>query len=255
PEISLVSLQKGSGEAALQEVSFRERITHWSDLDQEHAFVDTAAIVSHLDLVITTDNAMAHLAGALGQTVWVLLHAVADWRWLEARCDSPWYPTMRLFRQTEAGNWQTVIAEVGTALTGTFTPDSTPKMPQIPVSVGELLDKISILQIKYRRVQHPRQRQWVKQELQQLNQCLRQLQLPKSKVKEHLGALQKLNQALWTLENQIRGFMKAQEEGASLIQVAQTICRYNDRRSLLKRKINEVYNSKLKEVKVYTEKE
>ena len=255
PEISLVSLQKGSGEAALQEVSFRERITHWSDLDQEHAFVDTAAIVSQLDLVITIDTAMAHLAGALGQTVWVLLHAVPDWRWLEERCDSPWYPTLRLFRQTEAGNWQTVIAEVGTALTQTFNPASTPKMPQIPVSVGELLDKISILQIKYRQVQQPRQRQWIKRELQELNRSLSQLQLPKATVQEHLGALQKINQVLWSLENQIRSLIKAQEEGPPFIQVAQTICRYNDRRSLLKRKINEVYNSKLKEIKVYAEKE
>jgi Tfp pilus assembly protein PilF len=80
------------------------------------AFVDTAAVMAGLDLIITTDTALAHLAGALGRPVWVLLQAAPDWRWLKGRADSPWYPSMRLFRQSTPGDWAGVIATVACAL-------------------------------------------------------------------------------------------------------------------------------------------
>ena len=70
-------------------------------------FQETAAIVANLDLVITRDTAVAHLAGGLGKPVWVALSAVPDWRWLRDRPDSPWYPTMSLFRQQRLGSWMT----------------------------------------------------------------------------------------------------------------------------------------------------
>src|SRR5207248_5163020 len=73
------------------------------------AFVDAAAVIKNLDLVITSDTSIAHLAGALGVPVWVALPFAADWRWLLGREDSPWCPTMRLFRQSEFGNWQPVF--------------------------------------------------------------------------------------------------------------------------------------------------
>lgn len=79
-------------------------------------FAHTAAIVSCLDLVVTVDTSAAHLAGALGVPVWVLLPFAADWRWLAGRTDSPWYPTMRLFRQTRPGDWASVLADVQRAL-------------------------------------------------------------------------------------------------------------------------------------------
>jgi tetratricopeptide (TPR) repeat protein len=79
-------------------------------------FADTAAVVSQLDLVITVDTAIAHLAGALGKPVWVLLHKDPDWRYMEKRQDSPWYPTMRLFRQQDDGDWMRVIEQVRVAL-------------------------------------------------------------------------------------------------------------------------------------------
>jgi tetratricopeptide (TPR) repeat protein len=75
-------------------------------------FADAAALLCELDLVITVDTAMAHLAGALGRPVWILLPYVADWRWLQEREDSPWYPTARLFRQPVAGDWTSVIERV-----------------------------------------------------------------------------------------------------------------------------------------------
>jgi tetratricopeptide (TPR) repeat protein len=81
-----------------------------------HTFDDAAAIVANLDLVITVDTSIAHLAGALGKTVWTLLPHAADWRWMTRRTDSPWYPSMRLFRQKTRGDWKSVVKEVTNAL-------------------------------------------------------------------------------------------------------------------------------------------
>jgi len=68
--------------------------------------------MQQLDLIVTTDTAVAHLAGALNRPVWVLLAAVPDWRWLRRRRDSPWYPSMTLFRQDQPGDWAGVMAQV-----------------------------------------------------------------------------------------------------------------------------------------------
>jgi len=76
----------------------------------------TTAVICRLDLVVSVDTMVAHLAGALGRPVWMLLDAAADWRWMRGRVDSPWYPTMRLFRQSQPGGWQPVIADLRAAL-------------------------------------------------------------------------------------------------------------------------------------------
>ena len=81
-------------------------------------FADAAALLTELDLVITVDTAIAHLAGALGKPVWILLPHVADWRWMQERDDSPWYPTARLFRQRSVGDWAGVIEQVAEELCG-----------------------------------------------------------------------------------------------------------------------------------------
>lgn len=78
--------------------------------------MDTAAIMKNLDLIITVDTSIAHLAGGLGMPVWVMLPFPAEWRWLEDRSDSPWYSTMRLFRQKKFGDWESLFEEVKNAL-------------------------------------------------------------------------------------------------------------------------------------------
>jgi ADP-heptose:LPS heptosyltransferase len=79
-------------------------------------FAETAALLANLDLVITVDTAVAHLAGAMGLKVWALLSYAPDWRWLSDRGDSPFYPTMRLFRQRRALDWDGVVAEIKSEL-------------------------------------------------------------------------------------------------------------------------------------------
>jgi hypothetical protein len=79
-------------------------------------FADTAALMAQLDLVIAIDSAMAHLAGSLGKTLWVLLAHAPDWRWHPGRAESPWYPSAQLFRQQAPGDWQGVMAAVRDAL-------------------------------------------------------------------------------------------------------------------------------------------
>jgi ADP-heptose:LPS heptosyltransferase len=79
-------------------------------------FTETSNVIAGLDLVITVDTAVAHLAGAMGKPVWVLLPFVADWRWLQNRLDTPWYPTMRLFRQRLPRDWETPVREIVAAL-------------------------------------------------------------------------------------------------------------------------------------------
>ena len=118
PGVRLLSLQKGRGHEQLAILARPWRIVDLGAvLDQgPDAFIDTAAAMKHLDLVITSDTAIAHLAGALGVPVWVALSKVPDWRWLLDREDSPWYPTMRLFRQTRAGDWGEVFVRMAREL-------------------------------------------------------------------------------------------------------------------------------------------
>ena len=86
------------------------------DLDSDGAFLDTAAVMMSLDLIVTPCNAIAHLAGALGRPTFVALMHVPEWRWLLDRTDSPWYPATRLFRQSHAGDWRDVFARIADAV-------------------------------------------------------------------------------------------------------------------------------------------
>jgi tetratricopeptide (TPR) repeat protein len=110
--VTLISLQKGPPSAQTAGASLS--LVDWTDELQD--FADSAALVSALDLVITVDTSVAHLAGALGKPVWILSRFDGCWRWLDGRSDSPWYPSARLFRQPEAGDWESVMDLVQGAL-------------------------------------------------------------------------------------------------------------------------------------------
>lgn len=113
PGISLYSLQKYDGINELENLSSDLKITVFDNLDKTSgSFMDTAAIIQEMDLVIAVDSAVAHLAGALGKPVWLLLPLSTDWRWIAGRTDSPWYPTMKIFKQENPFDWAAVIQKI-----------------------------------------------------------------------------------------------------------------------------------------------
>lgn len=118
--VELISLQIGPGAEQRGQVPWADRlIDPGRTLDGDGAFLDSAAIMTGLDLVVTSDTSIAHLAGALGVRTWMALAHVPDWRWGMTGKTTPWYPSMRLFRQTEPGNWNSVFADIAAALIAT----------------------------------------------------------------------------------------------------------------------------------------
>jgi tetratricopeptide (TPR) repeat protein len=111
--VSFVSLQKG---LAAAEVLERRGAPLYDFTEELEDFADTAALVAGLDLVISVDTSVAHLAGAMGKPLWLLARFDACWRWLRGRDDSPWYPTARLFRQVSPGDWGSALSRVAAAL-------------------------------------------------------------------------------------------------------------------------------------------
>ena len=124
PGVRFFSLQKGPWAADLGQVPEAEFIEDLSD--RIHDMADTAAFVCQLDLIITVDTSVAHLAGALGRPTWILLPHLADWRWMVDREDCPWYPTARLFRQEAPGDWDGVIARLLSAFNNLTSSGASP---------------------------------------------------------------------------------------------------------------------------------
>lgn len=260
PGVSLVSIQKNEGTEQLQhELGFP--VHHFTDvLDGSGPFQDTAAIMSACDLVITSDTAVAHLAGGLARPTWLALHYAADWRWMSHGDASPWYPTMRLFRQERFGDWESVFGEMCDNLSQVVAGDLQrlkPTVPSIPpvlrieVSAGELLDKISILEIKSERITHPQKVGAVLRELESLR-ATAELQIKSS---QRLHALEQelkiVNTQLWEIEDAIRVKEQRQDFGAEFIQLARSVYTTNDKRSEIKRKINQLAGSAIQEQKSY----
>lgn len=116
PGLQWFSVQKGDAAAAVHQVAAKQ--ANLIDLTRHiEDFGDTAALLDQLDLLISIDTSVPHLAGALGKPVWLLLPYFSDWRWMLKRSDSPWYSSFRLFRQYQPGQWEPVIAQIRQALT------------------------------------------------------------------------------------------------------------------------------------------
>jgi hypothetical protein len=117
PGVRLINLQKNAGSEQLDALPPGMVVERYRDFDEAPAaFLDSAAIMENLDLVISSDTALAHLAGALGIETWLALKYVPEWRWFLGRDDSPWYPRLRLFRQRMPGDWGPVFAQMEIAL-------------------------------------------------------------------------------------------------------------------------------------------
>lgn len=230
------------------------------------SFTDTAAVMADLDLVVTSDTSLAHLAGALGAPTWVALPHSADWRWLANRPDSPWYagnpwyPTMRLFRQPSPGDWAAVFARIADALAqevrarGPAAGDAPlPRVDAVtvPVAPGELIDKITILQIKAERIADPVKVRNVRAELDALL-AARDRAIPSSPDLDAAARdLRAANEALWRIEDDLRDCERAGDFGPRFVDLARSVYRTNDRRSELKRRVNDLLGSGMREEKSY----
>jgi ADP-heptose:LPS heptosyltransferase len=109
-DVEIISLQKEIPDHDRRVLESMPKITSLGEKLSD--FADTAALIENLDLVIAVDSAVAHLAGALGKPVWIMLRHSGEWRWLLERSDSPWYPTARLFRQEDPGDWAGVVSNI-----------------------------------------------------------------------------------------------------------------------------------------------
>lgn len=256
--VQLISLQKGFGAEQLDALGGRFPVVNLDDrLDETSgSFLDTAAVLHQLDLLIAPDTAVAHLAGAMGVPVWVALCRSPDWRWMSDRDDSPWYPTMQLFRQETLGDWVRVFARMAAALRrasacGHAQPG---RSVRVEVTLGELFDKISILEIKSERVTDSEMLRHVRAELSSLRTA-RDRALGEQGVSEvgPLAAeLRAVNERLWQVEDNIRACEWDGDFGPRFVALAREVYCTNDRRASLKRGINEALGSSKVEQKLYT---
>lgn len=251
--VRLISLQVGPGVDQLGDLPAGMRVeTLGDDFDAgPDGFVDAAAAMAGLDLVVTCDTAVAHLAGALARPTWVGLKADAEWRWLRDRDDSPWYPTMRLFRQTRRGVWSDVFAAMAGELRALAPPSAAGRTIDIPGAVGELIDKIAILRIKERRIDDSDKVVNVRRELALLTTKLGEAGIDRDDLSTLEAELAAVNEKLWDVEDQIRLCDKAGDFGERFVALARAVYVTNDRRAAIKREINRRCNSAIVEEKHY----
>jgi tetratricopeptide (TPR) repeat protein len=253
--VRLHSLQRKVGLDQIAQTSSRFTVNVFEPpLDKAGgAFVDTAAVMRHLDLVITSDTSIAHLAGALGVRVWLALSDCSDWRWLRDRDDSPWYPTMRIFRQSRLGDWPGVFNRMAIALRDTLHPQegSEPLPILAPMAPGELLDRLSILQIKIERIRDQRKLAALRRELGSLT-AIRDRLLPHGEQINQLAReLRQVNEILWQTEDDIRAADGGGDFGDRFVELAKTVYRTNDRRSAIKKQVNVLLGSAIGDEKQY----
>ncbi len=136
-QVTWVSLQKWAPDDARPTVPAHVDWVDWTD--ELSDFADTAALVSNLDLVISIDSSMVHLAGALAKPVWMMNRFDGEWRWFHGRSDSPWYPTLRIFTQPAFGDWSSVLADVAGELADLSTP-ARPAAPALPARISTVPD-------------------------------------------------------------------------------------------------------------------
>lgn len=273
PGLTLISLQKYDGAEQLAHLPPGMTVeTLGAEFDAgSDAFADCAAVMMNLDVVISSDTAAAHLAGALGRPVWIVLKHVPDWRWMMDREDTPWYPTARLFRQARRDDWDEVFERIAGELaraaavkteSGDILPqqradnlDPTQAVPPgtalVPVSFGELVDKITILEIKSERIDDASKLVNVRVELELLATALARFCVLPPRAGELKAELRRINEALWEIEDQIRDCERNNDFGAKFIELARRVYMTNDRRSAVKRQLSELAGSAIVEEKSY----
>jgi hypothetical protein len=244
--VRLISLQKGEGVEQLQSVGRELGIIDLGTGADEAtgAFMETAAIVMNLDLVISADSALGHLAGALGRPAWIALPSASDWRWLLEREDTPWYPDVRLFRQPRLGDWKSVFERMALQLKARAPRAATAARGRSPISIeiapGELIDRISILELQRSRTSDRDQLRAIGTQIDSLISAReRAIGGGSDEVAALAGELRQANEAIWKAEDDLRQCEKAGDYGIRFVEQVRTVLRQRERRNALKSTINE----------------
>ncbi|MCA9120933.1 MAG: glycosyltransferase family protein [Planctomycetaceae bacterium] len=276
PGVRLVNFQKGFGVEQIDALKGEfEVIDFGEELDRDSGpFMDTAAIMRNLDLVIAPDTSMIHLAGAVAAPAMIALSLSPDWRWFLKRDDSPWYPTVQLFRQNKLGDWEETFTRIAAAVakrisekTALYGTKDAPKpsvletranMTQeatvnVEIAPGELIDKITILEIKLERITDTSKLANVRVELNTLESARDSTLIASSELDALTQQLKSVNEQLWDIEDSIRDCEREKDFGAKFIELARAVYKTNDKRAALKRDVNTLLGSHLVEEKSYSE--
>ena len=194
---------------------------------------------------------MAHLAGALGVPVWMPLSTTPDWRWMTHREDNPWYPTMRIFRQNVHMAWGRVFERMTNELRA-LVPGRV-RTPSVTVAIapGELIDKITILEIKSERISDTEKLGHVMAELAVLTEARDRSIFSGGDLASLVTELKSINESLWRTEDDIRTCEREGDFGPRFIKLSRSVYETNDRRAAIKRRINERLGSEIVEEKSY----
>ena len=234
PGVSVYNLQKMTGEEQLSDIPVEWNLIQFDDnFDKIHGrFMDTAAVIKNLDLVITVDTGLAHIAAGLGAHVWTFIPNPPDWRWMLDRTDTPWYPNMTLFRQPKPGDWESVIRDIANRLALLVAQGK--KVP-VPHNVADLIEAMVIGTIK--KAQSPKesgadQLQRIQQELTQKNLDHTRLQ----KIKEYTIQLSDVHHESLRIAILMQTTEPMTEQYCAL---AKEYCSLHERRTEIKKAIND----------------
>jgi tetratricopeptide (TPR) repeat protein len=251
PGVRLISLQLKEGKEELDKLPAEMHVEMPSpDFDAgPDGFLDSAAILAVMDLVISCDTSIAHLAGALGRPLWIALNRTPEWRWQRQRTDSVWYPIARLFRQETNGDWDGVFSRMTEELAQLLqaqadesqerTSASRKPAPCVEVSWGDLLERIAILEIKTKRPACRAAIADVARELEHLKSVVAGFEPLSIVAQAKWDALRTTNERLWDIEDAMRACEAEQCFDMRYTHLAREAQALNDQRVRIKRDIDQ----------------
>ena len=206
------------------------------------------SILHNVDLLITIDTSVAHLAGLLGIRTWMVLGDIYDWRWFRNEKHTDWYKSVELFRAKKPRDWTPVLETIRERLIAEFNLNKTIEIPEVPVSIGELFDKYSILEIKAEKISNLEKLSHVKNELDKLRPVTERFKIDPMLYYDLINVNKERE-----IEDRIRILEKEQDFSCEFIKLARSVYFKNDRRGEIKGKINNFFNSDIHEVKEYVD--
>lgn len=245
--VQLISLHRRED---ITDIANNMNIDIFDDLDKSRSFEDTIEVMRNLDLVITVDSSVVHLAGVLGVKTFLMLGYGSDWRWFD-NDERIWYDSVELIRMEENipfSNICPIVKRKVLQLLPEKNASPSIQTETIQIGIGELWDKFSILMIKKERIQEPRKRQLITIEIESLESSMKKYEYDDDSLFIDLKAI---NETLWEIEENIRRKEELGEFDNEFIGYARSVYKTNDKRAECKKEINVRYGSSIQEVKDY----